>query len=567
MEQQTKITTIAEEIADAVNRWFDQIGKKDAGEIVRRTTLQIGIHDYLRFEYKDGRIRLYSYDDDFGSPEVEEQGSRWTEPLTKEAIESGLLPQLQERLLQRITRYASNPLLNYRFTVLGKFTLEDGEFVVPVADYVDEGKKAQLLQHLDSYIHNKLRNGQYPTKPLETFFLSNHLVDPGLYPNVDAAGILSLYERVIELNKSNKEKLAEHRATFIRALSQWTETVFLPRHFDCRKEQWGLPVYTMKAIGEQTPADPQEMELALNTAILIIKHEPNYSRQSGLDLLERLKELGSDKAERIMNEGSGTMDAADVGYRDELVECRANDVFSTVTVQIKTECADSYAKAIDFICNLLEKGFSKSYRIKLKSKAKHVLPVPGLDKSQTHRFFANALQYAELCPRLETYAKLAIAEYEWYDDTEDEPCCMPGTYAVFGLGLADRRYFPLIESYMRCVDEEHQSVQTAFTLTFVKQYGIDDSTIPTVAACLLKCTEGRFAKQLAKERALFETEAVLQALAAVVQGMEPYEAEHLVDIVWGGADKLQARIRKEKGELAPLLASILSFTDKKRRLP
>lgn len=45
------MATLADEIADVMNEWFDQIEKKDADSIVRRTSLQIGIHNYARFEY------------------------------------------------------------------------------------------------------------------------------------------------------------------------------------------------------------------------------------------------------------------------------------------------------------------------------------------------------------------------------------------------------------------------------------------------------------------------------------------------------------------------------------
>ncbi|OAB44693.1 DUF6138 family protein [Paenibacillus glacialis] len=105
-------------------------------------------------------------------------------------------------------------------------------------------------------------------------------------------------------------------------------------------------------------------------------------------------------------------------------------------------------------------------------------------KSQTHRFFANALQYSELFPKLEAYARLAMVEHEWYDDTEEEKNCVPGTYAVFGLGLTDKQYFPLVGTYMSLVDQEHQYVQQSFTLALIQHYGIDTTTLPTSDALL-----------------------------------------------------------------------------------
>ncbi|WP_256757660.1 DUF6138 family protein [Cohnella sp. WQ 127256] len=344
---------------------------------------------------------------------------------------------------------------------------------------------------------------------------------------MDTALIMRVYELVMERNKGNKTKMDDHRSQFIRAFRQWAE-------------------YTIKEGIDLTTMEPQQMELVLQTAILIIKYEPNYCRQDGLDLLERLKELGSTQAVKVIKEGSGTLPAEDIHYKNEQIECQANDVFSIITIRIKEECADSYAKGLDFICRLMEKGFFRSYQIRLKSQAKYIVSVPGLVKSQTHRFFANALQYEELHPKLETYARLAIVEHEWYEDTEGEKTCMPGTYAVFGLGLANRRYFPLVEAYMERVDEEHQSVQVAFAGAFIMQHGIDETTLPTIATCLLSCQDAK----LTKYRADFETAANLQALAGIMVSLAPHYASHLVELIWGSMDNLHKRQQKEKGECA-----------------
>lgn len=55
------INTVAEEILCAVDEWFQQIERKkekDINEITGRTSLQIGIHDLLHIEYRDGIIKI-----------------------------------------------------------------------------------------------------------------------------------------------------------------------------------------------------------------------------------------------------------------------------------------------------------------------------------------------------------------------------------------------------------------------------------------------------------------------------------------------------------------------------
>ncbi|MBE1553971.1 DUF6138 family protein [Sporosarcina limicola] len=557
MTQHTLINTLSEEILGAVDEWFQQIERKkekDVNEITGRTSLQIGIHDFLHIEYRDGIIKLYSWIK--GSPDYQHKGTRLENPLTHQEIENALMPLLEKGIRQKLQTYENSVLVSYRFQASIKV---GGSETLPILNDVNERKRELLLQRIHAYIEDKLEGQSYPTDPLESFFLSRHLVDPQLFQDIDTAFIMRVYELVMERNKGNKSKLDEHRSNYIRAFRLWAESVFLPIYFHSVETRWGQAEHTIKEGIDLTAMEPQQMELVLQTAILIIKYEPNYCRQNGLDLLERLKELGSRQAVKVIKEGSGTLPAEDIRYKDEQIECQAHDVFSIITIRIKEECSDSYAKGLDFICRLLEKGFFRSYQIRLKSQAKNIVSVPGLAKSQTHRFFANALQYEELHPKLETYARLAMMEYEWYEDTEGEKNCMPGTYAVFGLGLSNRRYFSLVEAYMERVDDEHQSVSSAFAGAFIMQYGIDETTLPTMAACLLSSHDGKFSKY----RANFETAANLQALAGIMVPLAPHHARHLVKLIWGSLDNLQKRQQKEKGECADGFAAVWAAANRK----
>jgi len=57
-------------------------------------------------------------------------------------------------------------------------------------------------------------------------------------------------------------------------------------------------------------------------------------------------------------------------------------------------------------------------------------------------FFRRILDFSELYDKLESYAKVAMKEFEWYQDVEEgEKSLLPGSYAVFALGLYDEKYF------------------------------------------------------------------------------------------------------------------------------
>ncbi|PUA39014.1 hypothetical protein C8Z91_11095 [Paenibacillus elgii] len=548
------------EMKQAIVQWFEFIGDKDAEQIVKRTPLQVGIHDYGLLEYAKGRVSVTDTELDFLSPEVKTGLGGPAELLSEEQVREQIVPRLAAFMRQQLDSLPSPALIDYKFSFWGKFRVREGEVTLPILQYIDEAKKERLLNAIASYIQTKLDDGKYPTKPLETFFLSRHLLDENLFPEPDAGRIISVFENVLELNKGKKERLAEHRSNIVRALRNWAEETFLPRYFEIHKEGWSQAEYTRKGDIQLEDTEQGPIELLLYAAVSIIKYEPSYSKSTGLGFLERAVELGSARASRYMNEGSGTLAKEDVHFRNELVECKANDVFATVTITMKQEVEESYACALRFICRLLQQGFPKSYQIKLKSSVKQFLPVKGLAKSGTHRFFANAMEYPKLHPLLEEYARAAMEEFEWYADTEGEKCCMPGSYAVFGLGLADRSYFALVEDYMKQVDDEHQSVQNDFTTAFVERYGVNAETIPTLVTCLLHSTDSI----KLKIKPAMEEEDHARLLLYAVNGLQSYEVEHIVYAIWGGVEKLKAVAAKAKGEKAALLSELVQAASSKK---
>lgn len=48
---------------------------------------------------------------------------------------------------------------------------------------------------------------------------------------------------------------------------------------------------------------------------------------------------------------------------------------------------------------------------------------------------------------------------------------MPGTFAVFALGLQDAAYHELLCDYLSICDGEHQSVHGDFVLAYIEKYG------------------------------------------------------------------------------------------------
>ncbi|BAH46873.1 hypothetical protein BBR47_58960 [Brevibacillus brevis NBRC 100599] len=538
-----------EEMKTAIHKWFDeQENRKDTEDVVLRTTLQVGIFNFVTLDYRPGRTRIET-SKSVGSAAGKK--SMKASPFTQEQILHEVQPLLVEIVRERLDKLETSPLINYRFTFQGTFATTDGLVELTVLETVYEEKKRQLLERIQSYMEEKLEKGSNPTNRLETFFLARHLLDPHLFPELQAAKTIALFDRIQELNKEQVEALAEHRRDIIRALTDWVENVFLPRYYDVTRSEYRTNEYVIKpdAVFEDKDEPNQPIDLLLYGAVMIIRYEPDFNKLKGQTFLEMAKQLGSGKAARMLKDGSDSFSKEDVHLRHELVECKANDVFSLFTIVIRKEEAGAYERAISFILSLLRKDFPKSYKIKLKSSVKEYLPIKGLAKSDTHRFFANALAYPELHPLLEEYAREAMKEFEWYEDTESEKSVMPGSYAVFGLGLSSERYFPLVEAYMNLVDDEHQLVHDKFTAVFAETYGITERSTPTLIACLLRSHDSLKLKIQPE----LESEDKLSLFVQQIETLSDDEAERVLYPIWGKVEKLAVLARKAEGSRKELI--------------
>ncbi|UYA62045.1 hypothetical protein NAL19_4014 [Pectobacterium sp. F1-1] len=544
-----------DESLTAINKWFDtQEQRAGLDEIISRTTLQVGIHDDLILDYAPGRTLISSEakpDADGLSP-----GSR-KGALSVAQIQDSIVPVLAQAIAQRVEKLADTALIDYRFCFRAVFPATEGRLLITLFTFTNEVKKQRLLNAIHDYIDRYLTHGTAPTEKLQTFFLVRHLLDAHLFPAMDIDNVITLLELIQQKNAGSAE-LSEHRRTITRELKAWVDQHFLLRYCDVSKPEYFFEPdsYTLKpgiALELQGSQTLHPVELVLYAAIMILRYEPSYSKPQALEYLDIAKQLGYPRAVSMMEEGSGTFEHALINLKNEGVECVANDVLATITVRIRKESAEAYALALGFITRLLTLGFPKSYKIVLKSSVRQYLPIKGLAKSDTHRFFANALQYASNYTLLEEYARAAIEQFEWYADSEGEKCIMPGSYAVFGLGLTDAGYFPLVKAYMESVDDEHQSVQDAFIRAFFDKHSVTAHNVATLVACLSHATESLKLNMLPA----LEDDMLFEQLVDEVRRREPAVIEHVLYLIWGNTKKLAALVKKSEAKRGALLTSLI----------
>lgn len=542
------------EMSAAIHAWFDErLQRTDLEQSVNRTTLQVGIFNDFMLDYKPGRTTADDLDFGFDDDARPSSPARLDDAQVRELI----APQLTALVKARLAPLVDTPMIDYRFAFRGKFQTAQGKLHLDLLDYVNEDKRQSLLARIDTYVEHKLTHGTQATMPLESFFLARHLLDRQLFPQLDVAWTIAQFERIELLNKGQPGALAEHRRNIIGAVSNWAENVFLPQYYECSLSAYRATEYALKAGVAPDAQAGEAIDLLLYGAVMILRHEPSYAKAKGLKFLEIARELGSDRAVRMLEEGSGSFSPEEIHLKNAQLECRANDVFATITVAILSEEEGAYGQALAFITHLLQQGYPKSYQIKLKSMARGALPIKGLAKSDTHRFFAQALAYPALQGQLESYARAAIGQYEFYADTEGEKNCMPGSYATFGLGLLDARYFPLVQDYMAQVDKEHQSVQDQFTAAFAERHGVTVDSMPVLLACLRCCTDSAKIKL----QGPLEDLALLECLHRQLQGLKDYQVEHLLYLIWGKPEKLAALARKAAGRRKELLRACITVAN------
>ena len=317
-------------------------------------------------------------------------------------------------------------------------------------------------------------------------------------------------------------------------------------------EEWALKP------DEDHGAIPEDfLRFACYVALCHMKYGPSYASVTANRIFGYVSALGSRLPAELKKNGSGTLPEEITQYKDAEVVCKANDAFATINITLKAEREENYAKVLGFLCRLLESEFPHSYAIDFRSPEKGYLPVKGLPKKGVHQLFANAARYPALHPVMERYARLAIREFAWYTNLDGEICSMPGTFAVFALGLTGVQYAPLLLYYFARCDDEDSSIQGKFLPAYIEKFGFTAETLPVFLAGAGSMQELPPSKTYATAIA---NEASLRLLLAAKAGSDPLEWEGVLYALWG-KDAVYGKgaktIRSAPASLRPLYEEIL----------
>ena len=247
---------------------------------------------------------------------------------------------------------------------------------------------------------------------------------------------------------------------------------------------WGRDEnFVLKQDADTSALSQDVVQFSCYFALGYMKYGQSFDNLNAEEIFNYLTALGSDEPAKMKKYGSGTLPKEVTEYKDSAVSCKANDAFATVKITLKEESEGHYAKALDFLISLLEMEFPRSYSLDFRSPNKHYLPIKKLPKKGVNQLFANAIEYHALHGKIEQYARLVMKEFEWYNNLNEENCAMPGTFAVFALGLLDEAYHSLAVDYIKICDGEHQGVHGEFVLAYIEKYGFTEKGLELYTLC------------------------------------------------------------------------------------
>ena len=109
-----------------------------------------------------------------------------------------------------------------------------------------------------------------------------------------------------------------------------------------------------------------------------------------------------------------------------------------------------------------------------------------------------------------------------YQNLSDEICALPGTFAVFALGLEGPKWWRLVCDYLDRCDDEHSSLQEKFLHALFKKYGFTAQSLPVLVHGVQSMQGMKPAKEF---RTLIANEESLDALLEIKGRLEDYLPE------------------------------------------
>lgn len=306
-------------------------------------------------------------------------------------------------------------------------------------------------------------------------------------------------------------------------LEQYIEKQVQERCFLVGEREDGFTVFPpCTVLPELRAEDVAEglLRFACHVAICHTVYGQSFESLTTEHILGLVSQIRPDMVKQLKTAGSGKLPKDIQRRKTEHFTASANDAFAIIRITARDSTEECYAEILDYLCAVLsQEEFPRSYSVEFRGKEKLYLPIPGLPKKGVNQLFACAVQYPSLHPAMERYARLAMREDEWYQNLRDGSCAMPGTFAVFALGLEGERWAPLVTEYLDLCDDEHSSLQGKFLHALIRKFGFQPWTLGVLVRGALSMQWLEPAREF---RSLIANGESLDALLAVKRRFSAY---------------------------------------------
>ena len=306
-------------------------------------------------------------------------------------------------------------------------------------------------------------------------------------------------------------------------LEKYIEKQVQERYFEAgEKEDDFTPYPPCTVWPELRPEDVDEglLRFACYVAICHTVYGQSFESLTTEHILGLVSQIRPDMVKELKTNGSGKLPKDIQRRKTEHFTASANDAFATIRITARDCGEGACEEALSYLIEILEQPeFPRSYSIEFRGPEKIYLPIPGLPKKGVHQLFACAVRYPRLHVRMENYARLAMQEDEWYNNLSDESCAMPGTFAVFALGLEGEPWAPLVTEYLNLCDDEHSSLQEKFLHALIRKFGFQPWTLGVLVRGALSMQWLKPAKEF---RSLIANGESLDALLEVKRRFSAY---------------------------------------------
>lgn len=408
---------------------------------------------------------------------------------------------------------------------------------------------AEVLEHADQCIQDVLNgtarenHSDYPVvirNEKGTPFLPNQILERYLYqlplkefPYEDAVVFCDAMRQLVGWVEVRYE------------LEKYIEKQVQERYFIVGEREDGFTVFPPCTVCPELRSedvDDNLLRFACYVAVCHTVYGQSFESLTTEHIFGLVSQIRPDMVKDLKANGSGKLPPEIRKRKTERMTASANDAFATIRITAKEGTQECYEEVLDYLCEVLEQeAFPDSYSVEFRGVEKIYLPIPGLPKKGINQLFACAVRYPKLHMTIERYARLAMKEFEFYNNISDEQCAMPGTFAVFALGLEGLEWQQLVCDYLELCDDEHSSVQEKFLHVFFKKFGFTDQTMPVLVNGVQSMQGFKPAKEF---RTLIANEESLNALLKIKEHLGDYLPEEAKrsknatvylwrDVIWG----------------------------------